>query len=274
MKQSGMLNMSLQLYIANSLNNGFTLQEVARRTQHLNLRFSVGYMQYSFSFCDTEEEGTIVIGNVWNYWENNAASRLRKLQLKYILMHSSVSNIPITDAEVMTVWLHCASQPWHINWCWCDDRLITLCLSTQSTDVDVMTGWLPCASQHNQLMLVWWQVDYVVPLNKHINWCWCDDRLINLCLSTQSTDVDVMTGWLPCASQHWHVNWCWCDDRLITLCLSTLAYQLMLKWWLITLCLSTQSTDVDVMTGWLPCASQHRHINWCWSDDRLITLCL
>jgi len=109
-------------------------------------------------------------------------------------------------------------------------------------------------------MLKWWQFVYLVPLNTDI-----------------STYAEVMTVCLPCASQHRHINWCWSDDNLFTLCLSTLTYQLMLKWWqfVYLVPLNTHiSTYAEVMSVCLPCASQHRHINWCCIDDSLFTLWL
>jgi hypothetical protein len=85
------------------------------------------------------------------------------------------------DVDMMTGWLHCASQHRHINWCWCDKRLITLCLSTETY----------------QLMLMWWQVDYLVRLNTDIS----TDFDYFVPLNTYiSTDVDVTTVWLSCNS--------------------------------------------------------------------------
>jgi len=89
-------------------------------------------------------------------------------------------------------------------------------------------------------------------------------------------NVNLKTFWCT-IRQKWNNNWCWSDGSFLTLCLSTLTYQLKLKWWQFDYLVPVNtdiSTEAEVMTVWLPCACQHRHINWSWSDDSLITSCL
>ena len=89
-------------------------------------------------------------------------------------------------------------------------------------------------------------------------------------------NVNLKTFWCT-IRQKWNHNWCSSDDSLITLCLSTMTYQLMWKWWQFDYLVPVNndiSTDVEVMAVWLPCVCQQWHINWCGSDDTLITLCL